>query len=226
MFADSKANQEAQVEALGIIRDAYDKLMGRQFFYFNIASQFALKAVSAEQCPTMGVANIDGVMWLVYNPDFIKYYNYDEISVILEHEICHFTYDHVQHFDSSTNASQIFKNEEEAADSIRQKKEDAYIAKTKNICTDRSINNYLFALANIRMSLADIKRDFTDPEGKFHQDKMDEHMAKVIKKGDMWFKDSAENISNMTDETILECSCITEESFKKILVKEINLLNL
>ena len=78
---------KTQMEALNIIRDAYDLLMGRAFFFYNIASQFALKSTTKDQCRTMGVAHVDGVHWLAYNPNFIKYYTYKEISVILEHEI-------------------------------------------------------------------------------------------------------------------------------------------
>ena len=57
--------EKASVEAMVIIRDAYDKLMGSQFFfYYNIAAQFAVKAVHKSICPTMGVAHKDGVHWL------------------------------------------------------------------------------------------------------------------------------------------------------------------
>jgi len=203
-------------EALDIIRDAYDKLVGRAFFYFNIASQFALKSVDKSQCPTMGVAHVDGVHWLVYNPDFIKYYNYQEISVILEHEISHFTYDHVKHFDSSTNARKIFKDDKEAADHVKQQAEQKLMHRLKNICTDRSINIHLVGLPNIRMSLADIKAEFTK-EGEFDQVGFETHIAQAFAKKDLWFKDPNMTMDLADDNTILESHCITEYSFKKTL---------
>lgn len=203
--------------ALNIIRDAYDRLMGKSFFYFNIASQFALKAVDKKLCPTMGVAHIDGVHWLVYNPDFIKYYDYQEISVILEHEISHFTYDHVKEFDSSKNARQIFKNEEEAADHVRKQAEEKYIAKTKNICTDRSINIHLFGLPNIRMSLADIRADFTDKDGNFDIEGFDKYITESFATNKLWFKEPTMTMELAQEDTILEANCITETSFKSIL---------
>lgn len=209
-------NQSENV-ALDIIRDAYDKLMGKSFFYFNIASQFALKAVDKKQCPTMGVAHIDGVHWLVYNPDFIKYYDYKEISVILEHEICHFTYDHVKEFSTANSGRKIFRTEGEAAESVREEQLKAYIHKTKNICTDRSINIHLFGLPNIRMSLADIKADFTDKEGNFDVAAYGEYLTKGFEKKNLWFKDPSMTLELAVDETILEANCITEESFKSIL---------
>lgn len=208
---------DSTTQALEIIRNAYDKLMGRQFFYFNIASQFALKSVPKEQCPTMGVALVDGIHWLVYNPDFIKYYDYNEISVILEHEICHFTYDHVKEFDSSKTARKIFKTKEEAADHVREQAEQKYIHKTKNICTDRSINIHLFGLPNIRMSLADIKMDYTDKEGNLNQEALDKYLEEAFESGKLWFKNPADTIETMTDDTILEADCINEKSFKTIL---------
>ena len=188
--------------ALETIRMAMAKLMSRQFFYFNIASQFRLKEVPADQCPTMGVAHIDGLHWMVYNPEFIKYYNYKEISVILEHEICHFTFDHVKHFSSQDSARKIFKDEEEAADSVRDEAEQKHIHRIQNIATDRSINVYLFDLPNIRMTLEEFSKD-TPPE------KVDE----AFKKGQVWFKDKA--LTGPKD--IVECNCITEDSFKNIL---------
>lgn len=206
-----------ELQALNIIRDAYDKLMGKQFFYYNIASQFALKATPKEQCPTMGVAHVDGVHWLVYNPDFIKYYDYKEIAVILEHEICHFTYDHVKHFSTANSGRRIFRTEGEAKEEVRDQEYQKYIAKTKNICTDRSINIHLFGLPNIRTSLADIKRDFTDKEGVFHEDEYSDYLTKSFEKKDLWFKESDMTLENATNDTILESNCITEESFKKIL---------
>lgn len=210
--------EEASKEALDIIRLAYDKLMGRAFFYYNIASQFALKAVHKSLCPTMGVAHKDDVHWLVYNPEFIQYYNYEEISVILEHEICHFTFDHVKHFQSDGRGQKVFKNEEEAADHVRKRKEEAYIHKTKNIATDRSINIHLFNLPNIRMSIADIKRDFTDKEGILNQAAFEKHFNEQFEKGDYWFKDSSiTSLAVASDESIVECNCITEDSFKSIL---------
>lgn len=205
--------------ALDIIRDAYDRLMGKSFFYFNIASQFALKAVSKDRCPTMGVAHIDGVHWLVYNPDFIKYYDYKEISVILEHEICHFTYDHVKHFSSANSGRQVFRTEGEAKEHVREEQMKSYIHKTKNICTDRSINIHLFGLPNIRMSLGDIKADFTDKEGNFAEDKYQEYLAKAFEKKNLWFRESDMTLENADDSTILEANCITEESFKSILTE-------
>jgi len=207
------------LQALNIIRDAYDKLMARAFFFYNIASQFALKAVDKKLCPTMGVAHIDGVMWLVYNPDFIKYYDYQEISVILEHEISHFTFDHVKEFDSSQNARKVFKNEEEAADHIRDQAEQKYIAKTKNICTDRSINVHLFGLPNIRMSLGDIKMDFTDKEGNIDVEGLGKYLAEAFAKKNLWFKDPSMSLELADDLTILEANCITESSFKSILTE-------
>jgi predicted metal-dependent peptidase len=206
-----------ELKALSILRDAYDKLMSKQFFFYNIASQFALKAVDKKQCPTMGVAHIDGVHWLVYNPDFIKYYNYAEISVILEHEISHFTFDHVKEFDSSQNARKIFKDQEEAADHVRKQAEEKYIAKTKNICTDRSINVHLFGLPNIRMSLGDIKMDFTDKEGNIDVEGLDKYLAEGFAKKNLWFKDPYMSLELADDLTILEANCITESSFKSIL---------
>jgi len=204
--------------ALEIIRQAYAKLMKRQYFYFNIANQFALKATPKDQCPTMGVAHVDGVHWLVYNPEFIKYYDFKEIAVILEHEICHFTYDHVKHFESSKHSSRrVFKDEEEAADSVRKKAEESYIHKTKNIATDRSINVYLFDLPNIRMSWADLKGDFTDAEGKVDMTAFKAKVDELLAKGKMWFKDSNINPSTAVDSTIVEMNCITETSFKSIL---------
>jgi predicted metal-dependent peptidase len=167
----------------------------------------------------MGVALIDGVHWLVYNPDFVKYYNYQELSVILEHEISHFTFDHVKHFDSSENARKIFKTNEEAADHVRKQAEEKYIAKTKNICTDRSINIHLFGLPNIRMSLADIKRDFTDKEGNLDQAAMSEYMDKSFQSGKLWFQDSSMTLAAADDNTMLEANCITESSFKSILTE-------
>lgn len=212
-------NENGQ-KALGIIRNAYDKLMGRQFFYFNIASQFALKeSPSKEVCPTMGVAHVDGVHWLIYNPDFIKYYDYNEISTILEHEICHFTYDHVKHFDTSNNGRKVFKNEGEARDYIRDKEKQSFIHRAKNIATDRSINVHLFNLPNIRMSLGDIKADFTDKEGKFNKQAYEKSIAEKLAKNDLWFKDPNMTIERASDDTILEASCITENSFNKILVE-------
>lgn len=210
---------DKETQALNIIRDAYDKLMGTQFFFYNIASQFALKAVDKKLCPTMGVAHVDGVHWLVYNPDFIKYYDYKEIAVILEHEIHHFTFDHVKEFDTSKSGRRVFKQgeEEEAKEAVRNAEKEKYIHKTKNICTDRSINIHLFGLPNIRMSIADIKADFTDPEGNFDQMNYKNHLAKQFEKGDMWFKDQSIQLGQETDETIVEASCITESSFKKIL---------
>lgn len=205
--------------ALNIIRDAYDRLMGKQFFFFNIASQFALKAVDKKLCPTMGVAHVDGVHWLVYNPEFIKYYNYNEISVILEHEICHFTFDHVKHFDSSKNASQVFKTDEEAADHVRKQAEEKYIAKTRNICTDRSINIHLFGLPNIRMSLSDIRADFTDKEGNFDIEGFDKYITESFATNTLWFKDPTMTMDLAQEDTILEANCITESSFKSILTE-------
>jgi len=213
---DQAAFEKSSEEALLIIRNAYDKLMGRAFFYFNIASQFALKAVHKSVCPTMGVAHKDGIHWLVYNPDFIKYYNYEEISVILEHEICHFTYDHVKHFESN-NARKVFKNEEEAKDHVRKQKEAAFIHRTKNIATDRSINIHLFGLPNIRMSIEDIKRDFTDKEGNLDVINYMKHITEQLEKGGYWFKDPNMTLEQADDSTIVEANCITEKSFKKIL---------
>jgi predicted metal-dependent peptidase len=205
--------------ALNIIRDAYDKLMSRQFFFYNIASQFALKSVDKKLCPTMGVAHVDGVHWLLYNSDFIKYYDYQEISVILEHEICHFTFDHIKEFDSSQNARKIFKNEKEAADHVREQAEQKYIAQTKNICTDRSINIHLFGLPNIRMSLADLKMDFTDPEGNFKQEEFDKKITESFQSNKLWFKEAGMTMELADDNTILEGNCITESSFKAILTE-------
>jgi predicted metal-dependent peptidase len=210
---------DTNMQALNIIRDAYDRLMSRQFFFYNIASQFALKSVTKDQCPTMGVGHIDGVYWLVYNPDFIKYYDFNEISVILEHEICHFTFDHVRHFDSSNNVRKIFKTEEEVTDSIRDAEKEKLLARLRNIATDRSINIHLFGLPNIRMSLADIKADYTNKEGILDQAKMDEYTTKAFANKDLWFKDQSMTIELADDSTILEANCITEESFKKILVE-------
>lgn len=242
-----RAKEQAEFDkksahALNIIRDAYDKLMGRQFFYFNIASQFALKAVRPSLCPTMGVAHKDNVMWLVYNPEFIKYYDYNEISVILEHEICHFTYDHVKHFDSSNNARKVFKDEEEAKDGIREGEKQKFVHRIQNKATDRSINIYLFGLPNIRMSLGDIKRQYTDKEGNLKVQELNKYLVEAFENDDLWFKDSKMNldrskfldkggdtdmdkygakvlslISKCSDDTILEANCITEDSFKRIL---------
>lgn len=208
-----------ELAALNIIRDAYDRLMGKQFFYYNIASQFALKAVAKDKCPTMGVAHIDGVHWLVYNPEFIKYYDYKEISVILEHEICHFTYDHVKHFSTANSGRKVFRTEGEAKEHVREEQMKSYIHKTKNICTDRSINVHLFGLPNIRMSLADIKADFTDKEGNFAQDKYEEYIAKSFETKKLWFKEPTMTLAAADDSTILEANCITEPVFKDILTE-------
>lgn len=210
---------KASDEAIIILRDAYDKLMGRQFFFYNIASQFAIKAVHKSVCPTMGVAHQDGVHWLVYNPEFIKYYDYKEISVILEHEIHHFTFDHVKHFDSSKNAKKIFKDEEEAKNHIKDQKEQAFIHRTKNIATDRSINVHLFGLPNIRMSIEDVKLDFTDPEGNFNEEEFTSKMREQLAKGQCTFKDPNMTLDKATDDTIVEYQCITEDSFKKLLTE-------
>lgn len=204
--------------ALNIIRQAYAKLMKRQYFYFNIANQFALKATPKDKCPTMGVAHVDGVHWLVYNPDFIKYYDFKEISVILEHEICHFTYDHVKHFESAKHsARRVFKDEAEATDAVRKNEEEKYIHKTKNIATDRSINVYLFDLPNIRMSWADLKEDFTDEKGVLDINEFNTKVTELMAKGKLWFKDPAITQATAVDSTILESQCITETKFKSIL---------
>ncbi|MCK4816673.1 hypothetical protein KA005_12960, partial [bacterium] len=199
---------------------AYAKLMSKQFYYYNIASQFALKAVSPDKCPTMGVAHVDGQHWLVYNPDFIKYYNFNEISVILEHEICHFTYDHVKHFDSNKHSTKgVFKDEKEAADHVREKKEEAFIHRLKNIATDRSINVYLYGLPNIKSSIADAKAEFTDKEGNFNQAEYTTKMTELIDKKKQWFEDSTVTLATAQDTDILESNCITESSFKEILTE-------
>ena len=218
MFSDKGLNKEVMIEAEGIVQKAYAKLMSKQYFYYNIISQFATKAVSPDQCPTMGVAHIDNQFWLIYNPEFIKYYNFKEIAVILEHEVCHFTYDHVKHFDSKKHTSRkVFKDENEAADSIRDEQKEAYIARLKNIATDRSINVYLFGLPNIRQSVADAKRGFTNKDGVFNEEAYKDKMTELLEKGKTWFKDSSITLETAADTDILESNCITEKSFKEIL---------
>lgn len=210
---------DKDLQALNIIRDAYDKLMSRQFFFYNIASQFALKAVDKKLCRTMGVAHIDGAHWLIYNSDFVNLYTYEEMSVILEHEIHHFTFDHVKSFDSSTSARPIFKpgEEEQAKDYVRNTEKEKYLARLRNTATDRSINIHLFGLANHRSRISDIKEEFVDEEGRFHNDKYEEYMQKSFAKGDAWFKDQSTTLDNYTDESIVEGHLITEFSFKKTL---------
>lgn len=243
MFNKSKIDEETQLKALKIIRDAYSKLMSRQFFYYNIASQFALKAVDKSQCATMGVAHVNGLHWLVYNPEFIQYYDYTELVAILEHEICHFTYDHVKHFNSERDGRKIFKDEEEAKDYVRDNKEKAYVHRVQNIATDRSINVRLFGLPNIRMSIGDVKRDATDNKGVLLTDKYEKYIVEGFIKENIWFKDTSVEldksnyiksseldvelyskdllnlINSFPDTTVLEANCITEQSFKDLLTE-------
>lgn len=241
MFKSSTIDQEILDNANRIIREAYAILMSRQFFYYNIASQFASKAVDKRQCDTMGVGHVDGIHWLIYNPEFIQYYEPKELSAILEHEIRHFTDDHVKSFNSERTANPIFKDEKEAADHVRKNQEESYKHRLQNVAQDRALNVRIFGLPNIRMSISDIKREFVDKEGNFLEDKYEESTVKAFANTDRWFKDSnleldkakyqkggelnvdkygkalLKLLANLPDTTIVEASCITEPTFKKIL---------
>lgn len=205
-------------KASNIIRTAFSDLMCRKFFYYNIAAQFAMRATTPEECPTMGVAYVDKVHYLFFNPEFINLFNFKEISVIVEHEICHFTYDHVKEFNSDQSRT-IFKDEEEARNYIRKKKEEQAVHRIKNIATDWSINCRLYNLPNIRTQVKTFKLEAAggDKNAVIDEDKFKAHIAEKIKDGRMWFKDPNVTVDTMDDETIIESSCITHESGKDIL---------
>lgn len=236
-------NELEQAQALSRIRDAYDKLMSRQFFYYNIASQFALKAINKrEQLNTMAVAHVDGVHWLMYHPKFINFYDYKDISSILEHEIRHFTDDHVRHFDSSMNVRPIFRTEGEAKEHVRSQKEQALRHRLENIAQDRAINVQLFGLPRIRYDIQDLKAEYTDNKGVFNREEYLECLVKGFSKKQIQFDfiqvDTApakftnaegdldvqayalylENIlDNLPQETVLSNDNINEKSFNSIL---------
>lgn len=193
---------------------AYTALMERQFFYFNILSQLRLQAVPKEACGTMGVAWHDGILWLVYNPEFVNMYDFRELSVILEHEVSHFTFDHVKHFKTEKFTRTGKETQEEIVEEVRKKAKDQIKAQLENIAMDRSINIYLPQLSKIRMTMADFKGR-SDKKKEKKKEENDNKGQEPVEGVDYWIK-----VRGQTDDTtIVECDNINELSFKKILQK-------
>jgi predicted metal-dependent peptidase len=185
-------------EANTIFETAKRLLLRQKYFYYNLIRQFRVK-VSLE-VPTMGVAWVDDNFYLIYNPEFVNRFAPKELMAIIEHECCHFVYNHMTQF-RDTRTKSVFEDRKEAADYVKDQMKQQVEHRLRNIAMDRSINVYIPNLPNARMLRAEMGLGEKDKNGKIASPKI----LGIYKKGE-------------TAETdIVEVPCITEQSFKDLL---------
>lgn len=191
-----------------VVERAKSILQRQKFFYYNVIRQF--RTVENPKIDTAGVCWIKNRMYFLYNPTFASYYTPHEFATIVQHEVDHFVYDHVQNY-TTEGIESVFKNEEDAKDQIRKQMIEQYDHRLRNIAMDRDINAYNRALPNIRMlrsTLMGGQESATD--GKSNGDN----------EGQVKADDSILGIHSygMTEaDDVVEVSAITVESFKKLL---------
>jgi predicted metal-dependent peptidase len=178
-------------------------LMRQKQFYYNLLSQFVV--TEKKGVGTMGVAWMDGKMNLVYDPEFISYYEPQELAPILEHEANHFLYDHCSDFKDS-GTKDVFESQEEAKTEIRKRAKEQHDHHLRNIAMDRSINIYIDDMPNIRL-----KRSAMLSGDKKQDEKAQGKILRTYRKA----IDAEGNPDPMND--VVEVSGITEKSFKQLL---------
>jgi predicted metal-dependent peptidase len=188
-----------------VVERAKSILQRQKFFYYSVIRQF--RTVENPKIDTAGVCWIKNRMYFLYNPTFASYYTPYEFATIVQHEVDHFVYDHVQNYTTS-GIEDVFKTEEDAKDGVRKQMIEQYDHQLKNIAMDRDINAYNRALPNIRMLRSVIMGGSSNqPQNGDNggQVKANESILGVHAYGPT------------EDEDIVEVSAITVESFKKLL---------
>jgi predicted metal-dependent peptidase len=198
-----------QLELMGkaylTVARAQALLQYQKFFYYNILKQF--RVGQTDKIDTMGVSWVRDKMYMVYSPEFVSYYTPQELTAIIEHEVCHFVFDHVENF-SDDGIKNVFKDEEEVKDAIKKRMLDQIEHRIKNIAMDRAINVYLPELPNIRMKRSSI----TGPPAKTDDGTVTPQIDPDVILG--VYREGA-----TPEDDIVEVSAITEESFKRLLKK-------
>ena len=190
--------------AYNTVARAKGLLQYHKFFYYNILKQF--RVGQTNKIDTMGVSWVRDKMYMVYSPEFVSYYEPHELVPIIEHEVSHFVFDHVENFQDE-GIERVFKDEEEVKDEIKKRMMDKHEHQLKNIAMDRAINIYIPELPNIRMKRSKLtggkKQEKSENETPVDEDVI----IGVYRKGET------------EDDDIVEVSAITEESFKRLLLK-------
>lgn len=184
-----------------VLMESKRLLQRKQFFYYNILKQF--RFIRDDAMGTLGVCWVKDKMYLRYSGLFADRYSPEEMVAILEHEVSHFVFDHVEHFEDTPKSQNTFKDEEEAADYVRSKELKQLNHKLNNIAMDRSINIHLPYLPNIRLT----RKEVTGGEGD------DKKVKEMLENARFYSKGLTE------EEDIFEVDAITEDSFKKLLEK-------
>lgn len=186
-----------------VMGKARSLLMRKKFFYANILKQF--RVVVSPEVDTMGVTWVKDRMYLIYNPEFVTYYEPKELRAIIEHEVDHFVFEHVTNF-KEDGVHEVFKDEDEAKKAIKDKMTRQLEHRLQNIAMDRSINVYLKDLPKIRMRRGvEVKKD---GDGKTSTAPVqNDSILGVYREGDV------------PENDIVEYDNINEHSFKDLLKK-------
>lgn len=124
-----------------IVARAMSRLQGKKFFYYNILKKWRMQA--SEELPSIaGVGWFNDRMYLCFRPSYVALHTPEELVDILEHEVSHFVFDHVQKFNAKQTPS-VFKDKDEAAEHVRQQALSQHEHKLNNIAQDRAINVYI-----------------------------------------------------------------------------------
>jgi predicted metal-dependent peptidase len=187
-----------------IIQRAKRIIQQREYFYYNVLKQMKFIMVPSERVPTAGVAFINGSYTYMTNPDFTTFYTPEEFHHILLHEVEHFIFGHCKDFKDKPINKNKFKTKEEAKEHIRRQQYEKWKHQLQNIAMDRSINVYIPNLPKIRQ----FKKDLGIDDEKQGKEENTFSTPTLYKK-----HESDENYD------IYETEGITEESFKRLLIK-------
>jgi len=182
-----------------ILMEAKRLLQRKQFFYYNILKQFRFGRV--DSLGTLGVCWVKDRMYLNYSGLFVDRYTPEEMVAILEHEVSHFVFEHVEHFGDLPKGQTTFKDEEELGEYVREKTLKQLNHKLDNIAMDRSINIHLPYLPNIRITRKELTGEEED----------DKKVKEMMENAVFFSKGPTE------EEDVFEVEAITESSFKKLL---------
>jgi len=188
-----------------VVERSKSLLQRQKFFYFNVLRQF--RTVETNKVETAGVCWIKNRMYFLYNPTFASHYTPDEFSFIVQHEVDHFVYNHVENY-VDEGIKSVFKTEEEAKEHIRNEMVKKYDHQLRNIAMDRDINAYNRGLPNIRMYRAEVE----GPKKEATGDNEGQKPANSSILG-------VHSYGVTPEEDIVEVSAITVESFKKLLTE-------
>ena len=182
------------------LSQAFLELQYGRFFYYGILKQFVVSLNS--EIETMGVNWVNNKMNLYVGSEFLKHYTPLELSYVLEHEACHFTFDHVKNF--KVKKPKAIETEEEAINEIKERIKDSVKHKLENIAMDRSINIYIPKLPNIRLERSKLS---TNEDDSNKENPHSDAIVGIFQKG------------ATPDKDIVEVQAITESSFLELLRK-------